>query len=592
MTVIGHRSSVGGEPGARAALLLLGMLGVFAGTAAAQDSVQIIRPEARAPDTTAGALLPAGIVDELLGAYNDSLTTRITGSLLLPAGSRLDGPVALFRGNLRVAGRLTGQVTVINGDLIVDAGGSVTGSVLVVGGRIEVRPGGSLTGRRRVFPQAALLYRTSAGLLAVRAPTRTLSEIVSARAGLTSGRFRTTLSVETGRTYNRVEGLPIVFGPTVVREGLPNVEGRMDLRGVGWTVPDRTDRRASLGYSGRLEFRFGAARRLAVGSHVYRLIAPTEEQPLSGSESGWSALFLQRDYRDYYQAQGVAGYLTYDFGGGLTLGTSLRRDEERSVPANDPISILRNDPWRPNPLIDDGHYTTWRVALDLDTRNDPESPASGWLVHGWWERSRSDDAAPLTLPTDVRDPIPPGRYVSSRVWLDARGYARYSPTVRTALRLVAGGALGGEPLPVQRRFSLGGPDILPGYAFRRLTCTPPSLADPSHAALCDRLIAVQLEIRTATHMGLPVPTTERYLNALQRILAVRDPDVVIFGDAGAAWVAGDGPGRVPSNRIPVFREWKKDIGFGFDAGGIGLYVAQPLTDGLPLTLTLRLQRRF
>jgi hypothetical protein len=42
----------------------------------------------------------------------------------------------------------------------------------------------------------------------------------------------------------------------------------------------------------------------------------------------------------------------------------------------------------------------------------------------------------------------------------------------------------------------------------------------------------------------------------------------------------------------VFREWKKDIGFGFDAGGIGLYVAQPLTDGLPLTLTLRLQRRF
>jgi hypothetical protein len=329
-----------------------------------------------------------------------------------------------------------------------------------------------------------------------------------------------------------------------------------------------------------------------VGSHVYRLIAPTEEQPLSRSETGWSALFLQRDYRDYYQAEGLAGYVTYDVGGGLTLGTSLRRDQERSVPANDPISVLRNDAWRPNPLVDDGHYTSWRLGLDLDTRNDQESPASGWLVHGYWERSRSDDAAPLTLPPEVRDPIPPGRYSSARVWLDARGYARYNPSVRAGVRLVAGGALGGDPLPVQRRLSLGGPDLLPGYPFRYLTCAPASLADPSHPALCDRLVAVQLEVRTRTRMGLPAPTAEPYLNALQRILGIREPDVVIFGDAGAAWIAGDGPARIPSDRIPVFREWKKDIGFGFDAGGIGLYVAQPLTDGLPITITVRLQRRF
>jgi hypothetical protein len=591
--VNGQRSMVNGL--ARTALVVLGALialGAGAGRAAAQDTVQIIRPEARAPDTTAGAQLPAEVLAELLAAWNDSLTTRITGNFLLPAGARLAGPVAVFRGNLRIAGELTGRVTVINGDLVVDPGGSVSGTVLVVGGRIDVRPGGILAGRRRSFPQVALLYRTSAGLLAIREPARSLGDIASARARLTSGRFRTTLSIETGRTYNRVEGLPIVFGPTIVREGLPNVEGRLDLRGIGWTASDRTDRRASFGYSGRLEFRFGQSRRLAVGTHVYRVVAPTEEQPLSRPETGWSALLFQRDYRDYYQAQGAAGYLTYEVGGGLTAGTSLRRDGERSVPADDPISIFRNDAWRPNPLVDDGHFVTWRVGLDLDTRNDHESPTSGWLVHSWWERSESDDAAPLTLPPEVRDPIPPGHYSSARVWLDARRYARYSPTVRAAIRLVAGGWLGGAPLAVQRRFSLGGPDLLPGYNFRQLSCAPTTLADPSHPALCDRVVAVQLEVRTRTRMGLPIPTTEPYLNALQRIFAIREPDVVIFGDAGAGWIAGDGPGRIPSNRIPVLGEWKEDVGFGFDAGGLGFYIAQPLTNGLPLTFTVRLQRRF
>ena len=254
MTVNSQQSTV--NRGLRAALLALCALIGVAGRTAAQDTVQIIRPEARAPDTTAGAQLSAEVLAELLAAWNDSLTTRITGNFLLPPGARLAGPVAVFRGNLRIAGELTGRVTVINGDLVVDPGGSVSGTVLVVGGRIEVRPGGSLAGRRRAFPQGALLYRTSAGLLAIREPARSLGDIASARARLTSGRFRTTLSIETGRTYNRVEGLPIVFGPTIVREGLPNVEGRLDLRGIGWTAADRTDRRASFGYSGRLEFRF------------------------------------------------------------------------------------------------------------------------------------------------------------------------------------------------------------------------------------------------------------------------------------------------------------------------------------------------
>ncbi|MGH7559789.1 MAG: hypothetical protein ACRENB_02085 [Gemmatimonadales bacterium] len=539
-------------------------------------------------------MLPRGVLLQAVAAWNDSLTARISGHFVLPPGARLTGTVAVYRGNLRVQGTIAGSLTVINGDLVIEPGGAVEGDVLVVGGRIDLRPGGLHSGgTRRAYAETPQLYRANDGTLAIRDRPITLGEIASARRTITSGHFTTTINIETGRTYNRIEGLPLVFGPTIAREGLPDVDGRLDLRGIVWTAPDRSDRRADFGYLSRLEFRFGESRRLLLGGRLYRLVTPTEESPLSRSEAGWASFLLQRDYRDYVQSTGVGGYASYALTRHLTLEGSLDRAAERSIPANDPISLLRNQAWRPNALIDDGHYTTWRAGLALDTRNDLVHPTAGWLVRARVEHGRSTDASPLSLPPDVRDPVPAGeRYAFSSFWVDARRYARFNPSVRTSLRVVGGGWLDGDPLPVQRRLSLGGPDILPGYPFRAFNCVPPTLSDPAHPALCDRLLAVQLEVRTRSRIGLPLRTNDPYLAGLQRLLGIVEPDVVIFGDAGKAWLAGDGPGRVPSDRLPNLDEWKYDLGFGMDAGGIGVYIAQPFTDGRPLTITVRLQRRF
>jgi len=38
-----------------------------------------------------------------------------------------------------------------------------------------------------------------------------------------------------------------------------------------------------------------------------------------------------------------------------------------------------------------------------------------------------------------------------------------------------------------------------------------------------------------------------------------------------AWLAGNGPEQVPTNRIPSFHKWKPDVGVGLDAGQIGVY---------------------
>ena len=67
---------------------------------------------------------------------------------------------------------------------------------------------------------------------------------------------------------------------------------------------------------------------------------------------------------------------------------------------------------------------------------------------------------------------------------------------------------------------------------------------------------------------------------------------MFFLNAGTAWLAGDGPGKVPVNRIPVLREWASDIGVGLDTGGLGFYAATALSGDEPIRFTLRLQRRF
>ena len=566
---------------------------IVAGPLWGQDSVVVIRPEATAADSAQPGGLAADLVREVIAFYNDPSTTRIAGSFGLPKGTSVTGSVAVFRGTLRVYGHIEGPVVVINGDLLVADGGQIIGNTLVVGGRIEVRAGGLIAGTRRAYDDLAPLYRTASGLVAIRERAKLLSEIAAARASFQAGRIRTTLSLETGRTYNRVEGLPIVFGPTFTGNPLPTIDARLDARAIFRPAADRRNLRDDVGFVIQSEWRFGERRRFGIGGRGYRVIGAVEDQPLSQGESGWSALLFQRDYRDYFETRGQGVYAFATPIPKLRLEGSFRRDDERSVRAGDPISLFRNsDTWRPNPLIDDGHFETSRLSLDWDTRNDVRSPTAGWLIHLHGEHSSSGDAAPVTLPADVRAPIEPGHYAFSRVWFDVRRFARFNPGSRVNGRLIGGGWVGGDPLAVQRRYSLGGPDILPGYGFRAMNCAPPGSTDQARTALCDRMLAVQLEVRTRINIGLPFRITNRDFSTLQRIVGIQQADLVIFGDGGKAWLTGDGPGRVPNNRIPNIGEWKFDAGIGVDGGGLGVYLARAFGVHVPLRVVVRLQRRF
>ena len=390
----------------------------------AQDSVIVIDPDLPPGDS---AVVRAGpspdIVAEVLRFYNDSTTTRMQGDVTLPVGSEFTGRLALFRGSLHLAGRVRGDVVIVNATLYLLPGADVEGDVLVVGGRLIRSPGARHEGRERVLWDAVPVMRSPEGTLVVRERRRTLGELASAKTTFQTGRVRTTLLLATGGTYERIEGLPIVFGPTFELRPSQSTVARLDLRGILRTAGDGARLSSEFGYGIRAELRFPAG---GVAGRLYSEIAPFEDHPLSPSENGWSAFLLQRDYRDYFERRGGGGAAWVNPTRTLRFEVSLRRDRERSLLATDPWSLFRNsDHWRRNPLSDDGHYFTTGLQLDLDTRNEREAPSTGWLLRARYEHSTSDDVAPVMLPETVRPPIPTGGgYQFDRLLLDLRRYSQ------------------------------------------------------------------------------------------------------------------------------------------------------------------------
>jgi hypothetical protein len=579
----------------RAAVLLIALGSFGPALLAAQDTAIVIVPESAG--VSVEPQLPRIVAEEAIRLYNAPTTTRLVGRTRLPPGNEWRGDVAVRNGSIVVGGRIQGTLLVINGDATVDSTAEVTGDLVVIGGTGTVARATNVRGEVRQYREP-LGYRTQGDEIALAPNPRRRLGTLGAQKTWGTAASRSSLTVATGGTFNRVEGLPIVFGPIFDWRVAQNVRFRIDALGIFRTAGDLSDRGGDLGYLARSELRAGERRPLGLELRLYSTVAPVEEWGLRSAEAGWSAFLFQRDYRDYYVNKGVAGRIFVQPEPPLNLALELRRDAQTTTATRDPWTVFRDDQaWRPNPPIDDGHYVTLGGYVTLDTRNDRFDPTTGWLVRAQVENSWSEDVSPQPgIPPAVRGPIPSdGSYQFSRAFIDVRRYTRVSPSGRVNLRLVAGGWLGGDPLPLQRRLSIGGPDPLAGYGFRHGACNR-DIVDPAFertlVAACDRVILAQAEYRGhislhwAYHGSQPEDEQARSWFTLQGF------DLVVFGDAGQAWLVGSGPGRLPSNRLPTLGSWLADLGLGVDWGGLGLYVAKAVTAGERLRFTLRLDHRF
>jgi hypothetical protein len=562
---------------------------------AAQDTAIVINPES----TTARAVpheIPRPVAEQAVRFFNAATTTRLVGRTRLPVGNEWRGDVAVRNGSVDLAGRIQGSLLVINGDARLDGTAEVTGDVTVIGGTIARASGAQVGGEVRAYREA-FSYRSNGDEIALAGHPRRRIPFLGARKTWAGTESYSSLTVATSGTFNRVEGIPVVFGPEFawrVREGFGV---RLDALGILRSVGSLAGEPGTLGAIVNAEVRSGSPHGVGAGVRGYSEVAPIESWGLQSAEVGWAAFLFQRDYRDYYFTRGLRGRLFAQPTVPLRVALELAYDREASVAAHDPWTLLRNhDSWRSNPPIDPGHYTTLTGAVTLDTRNDREQPTAGWLIEARIDNGWSPDVSPQTLPVAVRRPIPTdGSYQFRSVFLDLRRYTRVSPSGRVNFRVLAGGWLGGDPLPLQQRLSIGGSAPLPGYGFRRSAChddiTGPAFAGTQVAA-CDRVLLTQAEYRGHLSLHWSYGRSRPEDEAAKPPLTLQGPDLVVFGDAGQAWLVGRGPGRLPSDRFPTIGSWLADLGLGMDWAGFGVYVAKAVTSGEPLRITVRLDHRF
>jgi len=578
------------------------MITLLLALATVQDTTIVIHADSSGATLEARAL-PRVVSEEVIRFYNAPGTTRLVGRTRLPRGNEWRGDVAVRNGPVVIAGRVQGKIVVINGDLLFDTGAEVTGDVIVVGGTVDDTAKARIGGEIRQYREPLLYRLRREGDELVYAPNlRRRLFNPGAHVSWGDADSRSSLTIATGGTFNRIEGLPIVFGPLFDWKLQQNFRLRVDALGVFRSAGDLSDKRSDLGYMFRGELRSGDVRPVGFGVRGFDVVSPVEDWGLHNSEVGWAAFLFGRDYRDYFLNKGWAVRAFAQPERQLALSLELRREWQTGVVDQDPWKVFRHtEKWRPNPPIDEGHFTTIAAGAALDTRNDPEEPTSGWLVRTTLEDSRSTDVTPHAgVPASVRDSIPRS-YRFDRMFFDIRHYDRISPSGRVNIRLVLGGWVGGDPLPLQRRLSLGGPDPMPGHPFRSSSCNA-AFADSAFTdtriAACDRVIAFQTEYRGHLKLNWSYNPSKddrpdrEDRSGSPRFFWLEGLDVVVFVDAGQAWLVGNGPNRLPAGRIPRFDNWLVDAGLGVDWGGFGVYIAKAVTTGERLRLTVRLDHRF
>jgi len=550
----------------------------------AQDSVRTLNLGFRDDSVEAGGV-PDSILRDAVERFNAPGTSRTHGTQVIAAGSMVQGDLGVHRGTLRVEGTIRGNVIVINGDILLRPTGRVSGSITVLGGRIIVQPGAVHGGTRYETLTTAWVSVTPERTLRLSRRPRGLIDYTTAQASITAGPVRATLGVEAA-PYNRVEGLPVMVSPSLLWRPDDITSLQLRLTGIARTAGDPSDLRSDFGWRGELELARLEPAAIRVTVDASSLITPMVDQAYSPLESGIAAFVARRDYRDWYNSRSAGIVARWRPRAALELDAGYRWSRERTVRSVDAFSLLRaDDSWRPNPIIDDGHYRAIGIGLAWDTRDDASRATTGWMVRAAIRRTMSDDLTPVSLPGLIRDNMPTTGYGSTDIEFDFRSYLRLNPSQGVHLRLAGGGWLGGDPLTVQRRRSMGGADPLAGYEFREVTCDRRRRPDNAEPALCDRRLLAQVEFRRSVDLGINA-------RVAGISLGLEEADIVVLADAGTAWVAGDGPGRVPSGRIQDLSEWLADVGIGLDGGLFGVYVAKPLTgDGSP-RFSVRLRRRF
>ncbi len=533
------------------------------------------------------------VAAQAVGTWNDEATTRVIGAYDIPAGAEVSGAVGVLNGPATIAGTLRGTLVAINADVRLQSGARITGDVIVVGGSVQRDDGVSVDGDVRV--QAELLRYTMDGDRIE--PENFVAGEWRPRLGDDNPQREsyTDLFFVAARTYNRVEGLPVLIGPRFRRT---TDWGRVQVEALGvvrTAEPVRWDR-GTIGHDAKAEVRLGRKYGVVLAGRLFDVVEPIEAWQLRNAEAGLLAFLMRRDLRDHYGRHGAEGSIGGRIGEEVSLNVAFGSERWRSVVERNALSLFNDrTPWRENSEVDQGKIDLLSVRFNVDTRERLRAPwTGGWYIAADVERGRGTLARTLApLPTYA----PPAELTYTRGFVDARRYTNLSPGTQLNLRVVAGGQLGGNELPLQRKFSVGGPGSIEGYDFRRapydddvFTCGGIATM-PGRATLCDRMAVAQVELRQDFHVSW---VRTDWDDDWWRPGFNGRGQWVLFADAGRGWTVGDGiPEARHDKGIPPLSSFRTSLGLGLDFGDLGIYFAKAVSSPKErVNVLIRLGRRF
>lgn len=585
-------------------LSLLGLLFCCAAPVAAGQNPGPEAMPTRA-DSVRSLDLPDEVADAVIDFLNDPRRMQFTGPTRVEADSTIRSDIAVREGTLVVAGRVEGSVLVVNGDAELLPGGAITGDLLVVGGTVRGAQQAAVGGEMLAYPGRLAYRREGERVIRVRRPARSRA---SRGAGPVGEWGRGDFLITTGKSYNRVEGLPITFGPRIETEGSNPL--RVQALAIYRTESGLTLDTDRMGYYVRAEQFLGGRRTLRLGLSAHSLVDPIEDWHLSDLENGLATFVFHRDFRDHYEREGVAAFAAWNpRGAPFEVQTEVRWEQHEAQRAGSPWTLFDNaEPWRPQPLVAEGDLASVTFQAGFDSRSRAADPSTGWLLRGRVEHGFDVD---LALPERFvaapggAVPTPPVELAPSSFdrfttgMLDVRRYNRVDPRSRLNFRLLLAGSLDGSGLPPQRQHAFGGEGSMPGFGLFQLDCGARSqlvyrsATDAGEASGaffprygCDAVAMLQAEFRGKLSFRLrwdDAPWDEEDEGEEGWGFGWNvAPDWSVFVDAGRGWAQDGGPDE----------ELAVDAGVGLLVDRLGVYLAKPLTGGRGVNVFLRLGPRF
>jgi hypothetical protein len=527
--------------------------------------------------------LPRGVEARLTAIIEAPETRKLQGDVIISEPEA--GNVVVYTGPATVRAKIDGELIIIDGDVRFENGAAVTGDVTIVGGRAFGLENAVIDGNITMYEEGFGPFRRREQVLSVNSRNRRVYHEDDHRHW-----GHSTFTLRTGWNYNRVEGLPIQFGPLIETGGRNPT--RLEALGIWRTEVSGPFNTEKWGYSVRAEQFLGGERAFRVGAAVRSVIDPIESWQMTDNEASLATAVMHYDYRDYYKREGWSAYARVaPRRTGVSATLEYNDETHAAQPARDPWTLFSNgDDWRLQPLVAEGRFRSLTGVVDIDRRNSDDFPTDGFLVRGSITHGLEGSLTlPLMMPVEFDADF-------TRGVVDARVYRRVGRKATLSLRGVAGGALTDRALPPQFQHALGGAGSLPGYSLfsadcgaRRVTVTTSNNDNffPSYG--CDRVAMVSAEYRGGFDFrigGFDRWDDDGGHESHWDIDA--SPNWAVFFDAGRGWAMNESKARGATNTGSLY-----DAGLGIILGDVGIYGAVPLSGSdRAMKFFIRLGPRF